>query len=125
MKKNLSAVMLVLLGLAWYVTLSSWLGNEEKYNGMIAEAQRLEEKGLYLDAIAQYEKAKGIKGGTLELEEYIADDYLAMGDYKSYRNRLNGIIDVYGPVEADVVKLYDFTREYFSEGTLKIGRAHV
>ncbi len=118
MKKNLSAVMLVWLGLAWYVTLSSWLGNEEKYNGMIAEAQRLEEKGLYLDAIAQYEKAKGIKGGTLELEEYIADDYLAMGDYKSYRNRLNGIIDVYGPVEADVVKLYDFTREYFSEGTL-------
>lgn len=118
MKKNLSIVMLVLLGLAWYVTLSSWLGNEAKYEEMIAEAQRMEEKGLYLDAIAKYEEAKGIKGEVLELEEYIADDYLAMGDYKSYRTRLNGIIDAYGPVEADVVKLYDFTKEYFSEGTL-------
>lgn len=118
MKKNLSIIMLVLLGLAWYVTLSSWLGNEEKYNQMIAEAQRLEGKGQYLNAIAQYEEAKRMKGGILELEEYIADDYLAMGDYKAYRTKLNGIIDAYGPVEADVVKLYDFTRDYFSEGTL-------
>ena len=29
MKKNLSIVMIVLLGLAWYVTLSTWLGNEK------------------------------------------------------------------------------------------------
>ena len=59
MRKNLSVVMIVLLGLAWYITLSTWLGNEKKYNDMIAEAQRLEEKGLYLDAVSQYEKEIG------------------------------------------------------------------
>ncbi len=30
MKKNLSIVMIVLLVLAWYITLSTWLGNEKK-----------------------------------------------------------------------------------------------
>lgn len=118
MKKNLSIVMVVLLGLAWYVTLSTWLGNERKYNDIIAEAQRLEEKGLYLDAITQYEEAKKIKGEVLVLEEYIADDYFAMGDYKEYRKKLNEIIARYGPVERDVTKLYDFTREYFSEDSV-------
>lgn len=118
MKKNLSIVMIVLLGLAWYITLSTWLGNEKKYNNMIAEARRLEEKGLYLDAISQYEEAKEVKGDTLELEEYIADDYLAMGDYKEYREKLNEIIAVHGPVERDVTKLYEFTRDYLSEDSV-------
>lgn len=118
MKKNLSIMMIVLLVLAWYVTLSAWLGNDEKYDRMIAEAQRLEGKGLYLDAIAQYEEAKAIKGNILELEEYIADDYLAMGDYKEYSRKLNSIIDRFGPVEKDLVSLYDFTVKYTSEDRL-------
>lgn len=118
MKKNLSMVMVILLGLAWYITLSTWLGNETKYNNIIAEARRLEEKGLYLDAIAQYEEAKGIKGEVLELEEYIADDYLAMGDYKEYRKKLQAIIASYGPEERDVTKLYEFTKEYLSEDSV-------
>ncbi len=118
MKKNLSIVMIVLLGLAWYITLSSWIGNEKKYKDILAEAQRLEEKGLYLDAIAQYEEAKGVKGETAELEECIADVYFAMGDYKEYRKKMESIIAVYGPLERDVVKLYEFTREYLSEDSV-------
>ena len=118
MKKNLSIVMLVLLGLAWYVTLSTWIGNEKKYSDMVAEARRLEDKGLYLDAISQYEEAKGVKGEILELEEYIADDYLAMGDYKEYRKKLNAIIAVYGPVEQYVAKLYEFMKANFSEDSV-------
>lgn len=118
MKKNLSLVMIILLGLAWYITLSTWLGNEKKYNSIIAEAQRLEEKGLYLDAITQYEEAKGVKGESLELEEYIADAYFAMGDYKEYKKKLSAIIAEYGPVERDVEKLYEFTEEYYSENSV-------
>lgn len=118
MKKNLSIVMVVLLGLAWYVTLSAWIGNEKKYNDMMAEARRLEEKGLYLDAVGQYEEAKRVKGETLELEEHIADAYLSMGDYKEYRKKLNAIISAFGPVERDVVKLYEFTKENLSEDSV-------
>ena len=110
--------MVVLLGLAWYITLSSWIGNEKKYNSILAEAQRLEEKGLYLDAVARYEDAKGVKGETAELEEYIADAYFAMGDYKEYRKKMESIIAVYGPLERDVVKLYEFTQEYLSEDSV-------
>lgn len=118
MKKYLSIAMIFLLGLAWYITLSTWLGNEKKYNDILAEAHRFEEKGLYLDAIEQYEEAKGIKGETLLLEESIADDYFAMGDYKEYRKKLNAIISKFGPEERDVKKLYEFTKEYFSEDSV-------
>ncbi len=118
MKKNLSLLMGVLLALAWYVTLSTWLGNESKYQDIIAEAQRLEGKELYLDAIAQYEKAEEIKGSTLELEEYIAADYLAMGDYKKYQQQMRDILNSYGPVEADVKGLVGFHQKYSSQGTL-------
>ena len=52
MKKNLSMMMGALLVLAWYITLSTWFGNTGKYNGYLEEAKRLEEKGLYLDAIS-------------------------------------------------------------------------
>ncbi|MDE6202862.1 MAG: hypothetical protein K2G19_05230, partial [Lachnospiraceae bacterium] len=118
MKKNLSAAMLALLALAWYITLSTWLGNEKKYNDIVAEAQRLEGKGLYLDAIAKYEEAKGVKGETLFLEEAIAEDYLALEEYKEYRKKMNEIISDYGPVERDVVKLYEFTREHLSQDSV-------
>lgn len=118
MKRNFSIIMIVLLGLAWYVTLSTWFGNEKKYNEMVAEAKRLEEKGLYLDAIAQYEEAKEVKGRTLELEDYIADDYLSMGDYKEYRRKLYAIIAEYGPVEVNLDKLYEFTANHFSEDSV-------
>lgn len=118
MKKYLSIAMIFLLGLAWYITLSTWLGNEKKYNDILAEAHRLEEKGLYLDAIDQYEEAKGIKGELLLLEESIADDYFAMGDYKEYRKKLNAIITKYGPEERDVKKLYEFTKENFSQDSV-------
>lgn len=118
MKKNLSLVMGVLLILSWYVTLSTWLGNEEKYQGFIEEAKRLESKGLYLDAITEYEEAKEIKADSLEVDTYIADAYYAMGDYKSYRKQLNSIIDKHGPVEEIVTKLYDYYVAYHSQNTL-------
>lgn len=107
-----------LLVLAWYITLNSWFGNGEKYQKYIEEAKRLEEKGLYLDAISIYEKAKELDMNAIEVDEYIADDYLAMGNYKEYKKQLNNIIDSYGPVETDVAKLYQFYREYSSENSL-------
>lgn len=117
MKKNLILFMGVLLALAWYVTASSWLGNGKKYQGYIQEAKRLEEKGLYLDAIEEYKLAKELKADSLEIDEYIADAYLGMGAHKEYKSQLNEIIDKYGPVEADVKKLYEFYQQYSSENS--------
>lgn len=118
MKKILSLMLTVLLGLAWYVTISSWFGNEGKYQGYLEEAQRLEGKGLYIDAISIYEEAKGLTQDNLELEEYIADDYLAMGNYTAYKQQLGKIISTYGPVEADVKRAYEFYSTYSSKDSL-------
>lgn len=118
MKKNLTIVMGVLLSLSWYVTISSWFGNTEKYQEYLEEAKRLEEKGLYLDALEEYENARKIKGDSKEIEERIAHDYLAMGDLKKYRNKLNEMIEEYGPEEQNVNKLVDYYKEYSSENSL-------
>lgn len=118
MKKGLSLAMVMLLALAWYVTLSSWGGVDSEYQGYIDEAKRLEGKGLYIDAISQYEEAKSLKPNNLELEEYIADDYLAMGNQKEYKKQLSYIIDTFGPVERDVQKAYEYYTAYSSENSL-------
>lgn len=118
MKKSLSIVMMALLALAWYVTISSWTGMDKKYQAYIDEAKRLEGKGLYLDAIAQYEEAKTLKPDNLELEEYIADAYFAMRNLKEYQRQLNYIIDTFGPVERDVEKAYEYYKTYSSESSL-------
>lgn len=118
MKKYLSLMMGVLLGLAWYVTISSWLGNAGKYQDYLEEAKRLEGKGLYIDAISIYEEAKALKPDNLELEEHIADAYFAMGNYSAYKQQLSAIIDTYGPVEADVKKAYEFYQTYSSQDSL-------
>lgn len=118
MKKSLTLGMAVLLALAWYVTVSSWLGNGTKYKNCLAEATRLEEKELYLDAVAQYEEAMTLKAPTLEVELLIAEDYRAMGDSKGYTNKLNSIISDYGPDERAVTLLCDYYKENYSQERL-------
>ena len=118
MKKTLSLAMAALLALAWYITLSSWTGMDSEYQGYIDEAKRLESKGLYIDAISQYEEAKSLKPDNLELEESIADAYFAMGNQKEYKKQLNHIIDTFGPVERDVQKAYEYYMAYASENSL-------
>lgn len=118
MKKSLTLGMAVLLVLAWYVTISSWVGNNAKYEKYLEEAKRLEGKELYLDAIAQYEEAMALKSATLEVELLVAEDYRAMGDSKGYTNKLNSIISSYGPDERAVNRLYDYYRENYSQDRL-------
>lgn len=118
MKKNILIIMGALLVMAWYVTLSSWLGNDGRYQECVAEAHRLEEKGLYLDAIEAYERAKELTADTLEADEYIADAYFAMGNHKDYKKQLNLILDTYGPVDTEVEKLCKFYEDYSSENSL-------
>ena len=118
MKKSLTLGMAVLLVLAWYVTVSSWLGNGTRYENCLAEAKRLEGKELYLDAITQYEEAMTLKSPTLEVELLIAEDYRAMGDSKGYTNKLNNIISAYGPEERAVTLLCDYYKENYSQERL-------
>lgn len=118
MKKTLSILMIFLLVIAWYTTLDAWLGNDNRYQEYIEEAERLEEKGLYLDAVSVYGQAAELTKDALEVNERIADDYLAMGDYKQYQKQLKQILDDYGPVEADVRKLCEYHQEYSSKNRL-------
>ena len=118
MKKTLSILMVFLLVVAWYTTLNTWLGNDDRYQEYLEEAKRLEEKGLYLDAISVYGQAAELKKDALELDERIADDYLAMGDYKQYQKQLNKILADHGPVDADVRKLCEYHQKYSSKNRL-------
>lgn len=118
MKKSISLIMGVLLVLAWYVTLSSWLGNNSRYQGYMQEAERLEKKGLYLDALTQYSLAKELKPKSMETDMAIADAYFSLGDNKSYRDQLKSMLEVYGPEETVLTKLYTYYETYTSQSSL-------
>ena len=64
MKRKISLLMLVLLVMAWYVTYNSWIGNGIKAQEAIKNAEFLEEKELYLDAIEEYNTAISYRGKT-------------------------------------------------------------
>lgn len=118
MKKSISIIMGVLLVLAWYVTLSSWIGTNSRYQGYMEEAERLEKKGLYLDALTQYTLAKEVKPESVETDMAIAEAYFSLGDHKNYRQQLNSMLDSYGPEEVIVEKLLTYYETYTSQNSL-------
>ena len=112
MKKNMILMMVVLLALCWYSTVGTWMSSENNYQTAMANAESFEERGLYLDAIEEYESAMQYRKDTSEVMQKIAYDYRNLGDTDSYLSQLQSIIFQYGPKE-DV--LSDIYEHYVSE----------
>ena len=74
---------MVLLGLSWYTAVSSALNDPLELEAHLAKAEELESKGIYVDAVAEYEAA-------LEYEQRpdiymkLANAYLQSGDNQSF-----------------------------------------
>ena len=71
MKKLMIAAMVILLGLSWWVTFSAVTEKPMEYRRHLAEAQKYEDKGIYYDAVLEYQKA-------LEFNPDNANIYLKM-----------------------------------------------
>ena len=66
-----------MLGLSWYTAVSEAVNNPKKVQEHLQKAAELEEKGIYVDAVTEYEQA-------LEYAPEDSDIYIRMAD--AYRN---------------------------------------
>ena len=57
MKRNVIALFVALLGLAWVVSLSEAMNNPRRLKAHLEKAEELEAKEIYVDAISEYESA--------------------------------------------------------------------
>ena len=84
MKKKILLLFIVLLGLSWYTVLSAFLNNPQKIEECLAKAAELESKGIYVDAITEYEKALEYKSDDENIILKMAKAYLNTGNSKEY-----------------------------------------
>ena len=55
---------IAMLGLSWYTAVSEAVNNPKKVQEHLQKAAELEEKGIYVDAVTEYEQALVCPGGV-------------------------------------------------------------
>lgn len=98
MKKSnatlLMITMIVLMGLSWVLVVKNQIENNQKYENYIEEAKEFEEKEIYIDAIASYEKILKINPEDYDIAVRIAQLYYKMGRYNDYETACASAIDI-------------------------------
>ncbi|MBS6194839.1 MAG: WG repeat-containing protein [Clostridiales bacterium] len=84
MKKNIILLLVVLLGLSWYVSVSEMITQPKKVEEHLKKAENYEKKGIYVDAVAEYEEALKYRKDDPEISVRMAQDYLATGETKKF-----------------------------------------
>lgn len=129
MKRNLILVFCVLLGLSWFMAISEAINNPKKVEEHLAKASELEEQGIYVDAITEYESALEYQPNDVGIVIRMANAYLQTGSSKKFvslcknaaesnqkdSSALNCLMNYYSEKNDDVsaVKyLNEFTEKY-------------
>lgn len=84
MKKLIIFLFIVLLGLSWYTAVSETIGNPKKEDAHLAKAAELEGKGIFVDAITEYEEALEYDPSNAEIRMKMANAYLQCENIKKY-----------------------------------------
>ena len=84
MRKKVMILLIVLLGLAWYQTISAMVAVPVKYKEHIAAAETYAQKEIYEDALAEYEMALAIRPTEEEVKLRIAETQLKLGNKSAF-----------------------------------------
>lgn len=95
MKRNLILVFCLLLGLAWYTAVSEAINNPKEVEEHLAKAAEYEEKGIYVDAITEYEGALQYEPENIEISLKMANAYLQTGSSKKFVSICKSIAERY------------------------------
>ena len=108
MKKTGTILVIVLLALSWYVTVSTAIGTPKEYKAHLEKAKAYEKKEIYEDAILEYEAALAIEPENIEIDLKIAEDYMAMFEEESFVSQLENTISKYENNEKAVMRLVEY-----------------
>lgn len=84
MKRKLILIFCLLLGLAWFSAVSEAMNNPKKVEAHLAKGEELESRGIYVDAIIEYEKALEYEPDNATILLKTANAYLQTGNSKKF-----------------------------------------
>lgn len=126
LKKILPILIIVLVILTWYTSVSSIITAPFRYNGYLKNAKKYEKEERYQYAIEEYEKAIAYKPDNKELYEKEVEDYKKLKDTDSMLARCDYIISNFKDNEkAYLIKMdYYKTEESLSDLAETVKAAH-
>ena len=111
MKKLMIVAVAALLGLSWWTTFSSAVQKPAEYQSYLAEAQKNEKKGIYYDAILNYQKALEYHPENMDIYLKIAEAYKNLGDENGFIQACTQAMNLEGDGEQAVMILADYYLE--------------
>lgn len=111
MKKKIIILLCLLLGLSWYMSISEVINNPKKIAAHMEKAAELEAKGIYVDAITEYEQALEYQPENVDISLKMADAYLKTGNSKKFQT----ICKEYAERNQKDMKALDHLMEYYIE----------
>lgn len=93
MKRNIIILLVALLIIGWIAALHDMVNAPKELAEHIEKAKEYEEKGIYVDAITEYEEALKYKSDDSDIILAIADDYLAMNSISKYTTTLQDLAE--------------------------------
>lgn len=111
MKKKVILTFVLLTGLAWLAAINEAVENPKIIAGHLAKAASLEEQGIYVDAVTEYESALKYSPENPDINYKMALAYLQLGENKKFVNLSKEIISEY-PEKSQVL---DTLIQYYQE----------
>lgn len=113
MKRNVIVLFAALLGLAWAVSLSEAVNNPQEMKEHLEKAKELEEKGIYVDAIEEYESALEYDPENEDIHLKMAKAALNSGDSNEFESVCEEMAENYQNTEAlDLLMAYYVENDY-------------
>ena len=113
MKKKIVVLFILMLGVGWFASISTMLSNPQKLEAHIEKAQELEEKGIYVDAIDEYQEALKYRPNDVQLMVKMAEDYLEIDEKTKYESTLKQAIELEKDGSEEAL---DTLMEYYIDG---------
>lgn len=111
MKKNVILIFVLFLGLSWYTAITETVNNPKKEQEYLKKAEELEEKGIYVDAVTEYENALQYDPENPEIFVKMAQAYLNSGN----SNKFTSVCEQTAETCQDDTKALDTLMNYYVE----------
>lgn len=129
-KGNATLIWIALIAftaMAWVGVVKGQAENTEIYNEYLNKAASFEEKGIYIDALENYEKALELNANDYTLTMKIADMYYQLGDYTGFISYCDKAIGIDQENPEPYVKKADYyiSKSQYTEAFEVIEKASV
>lgn len=108
LKRLMPLILLILLVLGWMNTISNFGVEKRNFAMHMEKAKELEDKGIYIDALEEYESALQFTKDPYPVEQKIAQMFYNLKKFDAFKEYVRNMIIKYNYPQADVKMLVDY-----------------